>query len=304
MDEVHPYRGFFYASTNFAKQTAFSWGTILAKGGGAMSPVQEGQVMSLLCAQLVPNPMQPRQFFHQQQLDDLATSIGRHGVLQPLLVRPHGDHWQIIAGERRWRAAQLAGLDAIPCMVTHADDETSALQAMVENVQRQDLHYLEQAKAIHNILRNTSMTQEELASQLGMAPSSLANKLRLLRLDSACVTCLIDHQLSERHARALLTLEAPEDRLQVLHHVVQHSLTVAQTERYIQRMLMDIQSTPPAQRRNYIIKDVRLFLNTINRSLRVMQDSGIDAQYGREDKEDAIYLTVRIPRNAKGQNAG
>ncbi|WP_409967053.1 ParB/RepB/Spo0J family partition protein [Bengtsoniella intestinalis] len=269
-----------------------------------MSHSQEGQVVSLPCAQLVPNPMQPRQFFHQEKLDDLATSIARHGVLQPLLVRPHGDHWQIIAGERRWRAAQLAGLDAIPCMVTHADDETSALQAMVENVQRQDLHYLEQARAIANILRNTPMTQEELASQLGMAPSSLANKLRLLRLDSACVTCLIDHQLSERHARALLSLESTDDRLQVLRHVVQHSLNVAQTERHIQRLLMQINTTHPTQRRNYIVKDVRLFLNTIDRSLRVMQDAGIDAQYGREDKEDAIYLTLRIPRSAKGQNAG
>lgn len=261
-----------------------------------------GQVVSLLCTQLEANPMQPRQIFDAKALDELAHSIGQHGVLQPLLVRQVDSHWELIAGERRWRAAQLAGLEAVPCLVTQASDEHSALQAMIENVQRQDLHYLEQARAMANLLRTTAMTQEELAQQLGMAPSSVANKLRLLRLGAGSISCLLEHQLSERHARALLSLETEEDRLAVLHHVVTHNLNVAQTERYIQRLLMQLQTTPPALRRHYIIKDVRLFLNTMDRSLRVMQDAGIDAAYERQDTEDAIFLTVRIPKQGKGQS--
>lgn len=256
-----------------------------------------GQVLSLPCQHLSPNPMQPRQLFNPQQLEQLAASIAYHGVIQPLLVRPKEDqHWEIIAGERRWRAAQLAGLATVPCLVTQASDEESALQAMVENVQRQDLHYLEQASALANILRNTALTQEQLAQQLGQSPSNIANKLRLLRLSPACASFLLEHQLSQRHARALLALEDDGDRLDVLRHVVRHNFNVAQTERYIQRKLLQRQTTPPALRRNYIIKDVRLFLNTVERSMRIMTDAGIQAQYGREDTDDAILLTVRIPK--------
>lgn len=257
-----------------------------------------GQVHSIACQDIHPNPMQPRRLFDAQAIASLSDSIARHGVLQPLTVRKAEDGWQLVAGERRWRAAQLAGLCHVPCLVTQANDEESALQAMVENVQRQDLHYLEEASALAAILQSSSLTQEELAQQLGKSPSAVANKLRLLRLGQQCATFLLQHQLSERHARALLLLEAESQRMEVLHHVVAHQLNVAQTERYIHNMLAKCQTTPPKRRGGYIVKDVRLFLNSMERHVNLMRSSGVDAHLGREETPEAIYLTVRIPKGS------
>ena len=255
-----------------------------------------GQVLSIACTEIYPNPMQPRQMFDQKALEELADSIAYHGVLQPLTVRKTELGWELIAGERRWRAAKIAGLTAVPCIESEADDQQSALHAMVENLQRRDLHYLEEASAIAALLQHTGMTQEEVAQQLGKSPSALANKLRLLRLGPNCASFLLEHQLSERHARALLSLQSDEQRLEVLHHVVEHHLNVAQTDRYIHLLLAKTQTTKPQKRRAYILKDVRLFLNSMDRNVQLMRDAGVDAHFGREDTEDAIFLTIRIPK--------
>ncbi len=257
-----------------------------------------GQVQSILCEDIHPNPMQPRRLFDAAAIATLSDSIARHGVLQPLNVRAVEGGWQLIAGERRWRAAKLAGLSHVPCLVTQASDEESALQAMVENVQRQDLHYLEEASALAAILQSSSMTQEELAQQLGKSPSAVANKLRLLRLGQTCASFLLEHQLSERHARSLLLLESESKRMEVLHHVVAHQLNVAQTERYIHNLLAKIETTPPKRRGTYLVKDVRLFLNSMERHVNLMRNSGVDAHLGREETPEAIYLTVRIPKGS------
>jgi len=257
------------------------------------------RVLQLKTTELRPNPRQPRQVFGEEGLQELASSITHHGILQPLSVRRREGGWELIAGERRLRAARMAGLDTVPCIEVAADGEKSALLALVENLQRQDLHYFEEAAAIADYLQRSHCSQEEAAKQLGRSPSALANKLRLLRLSEPCRRELLEGELSERHARALLRLEDEEDRLDVLRHVRKQQLNVAQTEQYIERKLTELQTTEPSRRRAFIMKDVRLFLNSVERGLRLMREAGVEAATERQDTEDAILLTIRIPRQRK-----
>ena len=240
-----------------------------------MVPMEEKRVMRLPTSAIRPNPRQPRQWFDEAGLRELAASIRRHGILQPLTVRRRGDVWELVAGERRLRAALLA---------------------LVENLQRQDLHYFEEAAAIADYLKRSGSTQEEAAAQLGRSPSAVANKLRLLRLSPACRELLLSNGLTERHARVLLRLEDDEERLNAARHMADRHMNVAQAEQYIERRLEELQTKPPAGRRLFIIKDVRLFLNSVDRNLRLVQEAGIDAKCERQDTEDAICLTIRIPR--------
>ena len=255
------------------------------------------RVLTLRVEDIRPNPYQPRQTFDDEGLRELASSIRRHGILQPLTVRPAaGGKWELVAGERRLRAAKLAGLERVPCIRREADDRDAALLALVENLQRRDLHYLEEAAAIASHIRQTGITQEEAAAQLGRSPSALANKLRLLRLSPACRELLVQNGLTERHARCLLRLEDEEERLAALRHIAGKQLNVAQTEQYIEQRLTQLQSIPPKRRRTFILKDVRLFLNSLDRGLRMVREAGVDARTERQETEDAILLTIRIPK--------
>ena len=265
-----------------------------------MAEFQNGrQVLMLPADALRPNPMQPRRVFDRAGLEELAASIRQHGILQPLTVRNTGRGWELVAGERRLRAAKMAGLRAVPCLEARVDDTDSALLALLENLQRQDLHYLEEATALASFLRQTGMTQEQLAEKLGRSPSAVANKLRLLRLSPQCAAELLRHGLSERHARALLRLEDESERLAALKHIAAAGLNVAQTERYIDQRLQALAAEPPRGRRTYIIKDVRLFLNSVDRGLRFMREAGINAQSGREETDEQILLTIRIPKQIR-----
>ena len=190
----------------------------------------------------------------------------------------------------------MAGLETVPCICLAADDRESALLALVENLQRRDLHYLEEAAAIASYIRQTGVTQEEAAAQLGRSPSALANKLRLLRLSPACRELLVENGLTERHARCLLRLEDEEERLAALGHIADKHLNVAQTEQYIEKRLAALQSTAPKRRRTFILKDVRLFLNSLDRGLRLVREAGVDARSERQETDDAILLTIRIPK--------
>lgn len=203
------------------------------------------QVHWLPVEQIAPNPHQPRREFAPGPLAELAESIRRHGIIQPLTVRHSADGWELIAGERRLRAAKLAGLQTVPCLEMQVDEQDSAILALIENIQRRDLHYLEEAAAIAAYLRQSGSTQEEAAALLGRSPSALANKLRLLRLSPDCCRLLTEHDLTERHARALLRLEDEEERLNALHHIIRQHLNVAQTEQYIDKRLAQLQTTPP-----------------------------------------------------------
>ena len=255
------------------------------------------RVLTLRVEDIRPNPHQPRQTFDDEGLRELASSIRRHGILQPLTVRSAGGgKWELVAGERRLRAAKLAGLEKVPCIRREADDRESALLALVENLQRRDLHYLEEAAAIAAYIRQTGITQEEAAAQLGRSPSALANKLRLLRLSPACRELLVQNGLTERHARCLLRLEDEEERLAALRHIADKQLNVAQAEQYIDQRLAQLQSTPPKRRRTFILKDVRLFLNSLDRGLRMVREAGVDARTERQETDDAILLTIRIPK--------
>ena len=253
-------------------------------------------VLQLPAAEIRPNPRQPRRVFDETGLRELADSIRTHGVLQPLTVRRTAEGWELIAGERRLRASRLAGLETVPCIESAAGDEESALLALIENLQRQDLHYFEEAAAIGDYIHRTGITQEEAARQLGRSPSALANKLRLLRLSPACREQLVQSGLTERHARCLLRLEDESERLAALKYIADHQLNVAQTEQYIERRLAALQTTPPAGRRTFILKDVRLFLNSVDHGLRLIRSAGVNAACDRQETEEDILLTIRIPK--------
>ena len=262
-----------------------------------MTDPRKRQLLELPIPSIRPNPYQPRRCFDPEGLAELAESIRRYGILQPLTVRSTPEGWELIAGERRLRAAALAGLETVPCIETAVDDDRSALLALIENLQRRDLHYFEEAAAIGDYVRQSGCTQEAAAAALGRSPSALANKLRLLRLSPACRAELTEGALSERHARALLRLGDEEERLSALRHIRTQNLNVAQTEQYIDRRLKALQTTPPKGRRTFIVKDVRLFLNSVDRGLRLIREAGIPAQTERHDTEDAIFLTIQIPRS-------
>lgn len=257
---------------------------------------EEKRVLRLGVESIRPNPRQPRRLFDEGALRELAASIRRHGVVQPLVVRRRPDGWELVAGERRLRAARLAGLDVVPCVEAEVDERESALLALVENLQRRDLHYFEEAAAIAGYLRQTGATQEEAAAELGRSASAVANKLRLLRLSPACQALLLEKGLTERHARALLRLEDEEDRLTAARRAAERGWNVAQTEQYVERRLQELQSTAPTGRRTYVLKDVRLFLNSVDRGLRIVREAGVEAKCLREDTDEEIVMTIRIPR--------
>jgi ParB family chromosome partitioning protein len=257
---------------------------------------EEGQrVLYLPIGSIAPNPHQPRRAFPAAELDELSHSIAKVGILQPLTVRRMGDgSWELVTGERRLRAAALAGLKNVPCLVADVDDEMSSLLALVENVQRQDLDFWEEALAISKLIASCKLSQEEAARQIGKSQSSVANKLRLLRLPVEVLQTLRDAGYTERHARALLRLEDPAHQRQVAELIVQRELTVAQTEACVEGLLSPV--APRKVRPTYVLKDVRLFLNTVNRAVSIMNAAGVKAQCGREETEAEILLTIHIPK--------
>ncbi len=253
------------------------------------------QVLDLPVAEIRPNPRQPRRDFPPGELAELALSISQVGVLQPLTVRRTPGGWELIAGERRLRAAQLAGLPRVPCLSVEADSDASALLALVENLQRQDLTVWEEAAALRQLIDRHHLSQEEAAQRVGKSQSAVANKLRLLKLPEDVIATLRSHRLTERHARALLRLGSPEAQRAALEEILKRGLNVAQTEAYIDRLLQS-GTAPRKAAPVYRIRDVRLFLNTVKRSLAVMQSAGVNARCGKEETDREITLTIHIPK--------
>ena len=256
-----------------------------------------GRVLFLPVDAIVPNPDQPRSVFTQPELEELANSIRSLGVLQPLTVRRRNGQWELVAGERRLRAAKLAGLDQVPCLSVQVDSQSSSLLALVENLQRRDLDFWEEAAALRKLIDTYHISQEEAARRLGKSQPAIANKLRLLKLPQEVLALLRDHGASERHARALLRLDTSDAQMRVARQIVDHGLTVAETEAVINGQLA---AAPPALRKRptFIVKDVRLFLNTITRSLDLMRSAGVNAQCRRQDTDEEILLTIHIPRKS------
>ena len=248
-----------------------------------------------------PNPQQPRHSFDEEGLAELAASIRSCGILQPLTVRRAGEGYELVAGERRLRAARIAGLREVPCLVAQVGEEDSALLALMETLQRRDLDCWEEAQAIARLISRYGLSQEEAARRLGRAQPTVANKLRLLRLPEDVRALLRENGLTERHARALLRLQDPEVQRRAAGDIVRRGMNVAQAEAYVEKLLQSAQVTPPRGRSTYIIKDVRLFLNSVDRGLHLMRQAGVDAGWDRQDTDREILLTIRIPKRASGK---
>jgi len=259
-----------------------------------------GVVLMLSADEILPNRNQPRREFGAEELQSLADSIRENGILQPLTVRrSQGGCYELIAGERRLRAAQLAGLELLPCLLAEASDERSAVLALVENLQRQDLGFFEEAEGIARLMETCAFTQEQMAKSLGLAPSTLSNKLRLLKLAPELRAEIHRANLTERHARALLRLEEPQ-RGQVLHTVVENHLNVQETDKLIDALLTATPAKQPRQRQPAIslVRDVRLFVNTIHHAVDVMRRSGIAALAETSESGEYLIYTVRIPKGS------
>ena len=244
-----------------------------------------------------PNPDQPRRYFDPQGLAELADSIRVHGILQPLSVRRKGGgRYELIAGERRLRAAVLCGLQTVPCLVMEADRQDACLLSLVENLQRRDLDFWEEAKALERLIQVFGLSQEEAAAKVGRSQSAVANKLRLLKLPAEALDLLRKSGATERHARALLRLPDPGAQTAGAELAVREGWTVARTEQYVESVLR-ARTDRPRPRRSLLIRDVRFFLNSLDHGLSVMRSAGVDAQCRREEEGDAILLTIRIPKS-------
>lgn len=247
------------------------------------------------------NPNQPRKYFDPEAIAQLAESIRQYGVLNPLTVRrATGGGYELVAGERRLRAARVAGLAEVPCLVITADSQDSSAIALVENLQRRDLDFFEEAGGFKRLIEQYGLTQEEAARKVGKTQSAVANKLRLLRLSQQNMELIRSAGLTERHARALLRLETEEERITATNFIIEHDLNVSRTEQYIDSLLKE-KEMPIGQERKMVrlIKDVRFFLNTLNRAIGVMVDAGVGATVDQQESEDGLTLTINIP-HARG----
>ena len=251
--------------------------------------METGRVVFLPAQSIQPNPAQPRKVFAPGALDELAESIRQHGILQPLSVRRRDNVYELISGERRLRAAQLAGATDIPCILMRMDDLESGMAALVENLQRQDLDFIEEAQGIRSLLDRFDMSQEQAARLLGRSQSAVANKLRLLRHTPAVLEALREAELTERHARALLRLPDEPAALAAIKEIVRQNMSVARTERYIESLL----STSTAKKRS---ASVGAFLNNLTQNLQKIQMSGIPAVSERRETDSQIVLTITIPK--------
>ena len=263
--------------------------------------LDSNRVLFLPVDVIAPNPDQPRRVFPQHELEELAASIRSLGLLQPLTVRRGERGWELVAGERRLRAAKLAGLTEVPCLSLQIDSQRSSLLALVENLQRRDLDFWEEALALNKLISTYHLSQEEAARRIGKSQSAVANKLRLLKLPTPVLERLRDGGATERHARALLPLTDPVLQIQAADTILKEKLTVAQTEALVDQLLHPAPPAPPVRRprRVFVVKDVRLFLNSLNRGMALMRSAGVDAQCSREDREEEILLTIHIPRRAQ-----
>lgn len=248
------------------------------------------------------NPYQPRKDFEPEALEDLAASIAEYGVLQPLLVaRGNDDNFLLIAGERRLRASKMAGLLDVPVIVSSYTEQQIAEIALIENLQREDLHFLEEAEGYEKLMTQFNLTQEAMAVRVGKKQSTIANKLRLLNLPLEIRNVLKKAQLTERHGRALLKLKNGELQEQVLKQIIKNGWNVKQTEEHIAKLLDE--AAPKQKKRLVIVNDVRIYLNSVKKIVSTINDAGIPAQIKQELDGDDVVVTLRIKNTKKPQIA-
>jgi len=266
--------------------------------GGLLSFTKDksiNKVVEIEVSRILPNPNQPRKDFDNADIIALAESIAQNGILQPLSLRRNGEKYELIAGERRLRAAKLCGLNVVPCLIYDISERSSAVLALVENIQRQDLSFFDEAAAIEKLITYYGMTQEDAAAKLGKHQSTIANKLRLLRLTQVEKDMITQNYLTERHARALLKLASPEERITILEKVIKERLNVERTEQLIDAHIGKIKEKNSYKKRAKAFQNVKLFINTINKAVETMQACGIEADSKKIQNEEYIEYRVRIP---------
>lgn len=254
------------------------------------------EIIKVMIDDIIPNTYQPRKFFDEEALNELSQSIKEHGIIQPLTVRKRGSIYELVAGERRWRAARLAELSEVPCAVIEITDTESAQIALLENLQREDLNFIEEAEAYYNLIQDHNFTQEEIAVKMGKKQSTIANKLRLLKLPYKIRMLCLDNNLTERHARALLSLPDEKLQLQIIKKVIKNGLNVKKTEELINKELLKLAGKQLNSKKNKNIKAVfpaKLYVNTIK---QVFDKFNIPANYKFKEEEEFIQITVNIPK--------
>lgn len=257
------------------------------------------KVKNIPVIQIEPNRAQPRMFFSKEELQGLSESIRENGILQPLTVRKiFASKYELIAGERRLRAAIMADFKTVPCIIVDCDEKQSAVFALLENLQRADLGPFEEAEGIQKLINDCGITQEVAAQKLGKKQSTVANKLRLLKLSKEERQMIMDANLTERHARALLRLDTPEQREIALNKIILKGLNVQKSEFLIDSMISNSENKKSCHNRTIIIKDLRIFMNTINKAIDTMKLSGIQAERSQRETDDFIEYMVRIPKGS------
>ena len=245
---------------------------------------------------IVPNRYQPRTIFDEAKIDELAKTIHTHGIIQPIVVRElEKGKYEIIAGERRFRAIKKLGWDTVPCIIRNMNDKETASMALIENLQREELTPIEEALAFNQLLEIHELTQEALAQRLGKSQSTIANKLRLLKLPKQVQDAILNKSITERHARALMPLKDEALQLKVLDEILKKNLNVKQTEERVTKLLT-ASDKPKKPKRISLSKDVRIAVNTIRHSLVMVEKSGIKTETTEEELEDFYQITIRIPK--------
>ncbi|MVX66872.1 nucleoid occlusion protein [Clostridium chromiireducens] len=254
------------------------------------------EIVKISIDMVIPNIYQPRKYFNEEAIEELSQSIKQFGIIQPLTVRKRGEIFELVAGERRLRAAKLANLETVPCNIVDITDSESAEIALLENLQREDLNYIEEAEAYYNLINDHNFTQDELAKRMGKKQSTVANKLRLLKLSSEVREICLNNKLTERHARALLTVPSEELQLKIVERVIKDGLNVKKTEELINNQLLKLASEELKNKRKRTVKGVlpaKLYVNTIK---QVLQKFDIPAEYAYKDEDKFIEVIVKIPK--------
>ncbi len=282
-------------------------GVIMFEGKFQLSKGEKKQTQKNIAyipiSSIRPNPYQPRKQFNKSSLEELCDSIKQYGVLQPINVRKiAGNSYELVAGERRLRAATMAGLTEIPAIILNVDDNDSAVVALIENLQREDLSYMEEAESYYNLITEHGFTQEQLAQKIGKSQSTIANKIRLLKLPPMVKKILADNNLTERHARALLKLHDEQLQLKVLKIVCEKGLNVKKTEELIEKVIekytKSSEEKSKAKLLNRNVKDIRIFVNTIRQAIEVMRKAGVNAKAAQRDRGEYVEFIVRIPKQS------
>ena len=256
---------------------------------------QKNRIKKIDTNKIVPNPHQPRSEFSKESLQKLAESIKNFGIIQPLIVSKKGDKYQLIAGERRLRAAKLVELEQVPAIVNNYKEEEVAEISLVENIQRQDLNFLDEALAYYSIMNKFNLNQTEMAEKVGKSQGTIANKLRILKLPEEILALIRKYGLSERHARALLKVENNEKQKEFIKEVKEKELSVRGLNRKIDKHLIDMGNTSSKNVKTYYA-DMRLLKNTLNSAIDQIKKAGIEIEVNKEDEEDYIRYNIKIPK--------